>query len=137
MLDDMLGHVVPVLVGDEFWTLGVKLRKYEPALGFFHLFEQSLDDAAAIRVYRQDTDIAPESLNNLLDVVHRDSVNNLLDDVIAVLILDSLEHILFKLLDHGCLLLGEGVFQGLDPISFCSCLQPGKLTFWTTRQAYI
>lgn len=50
MLDDMLNHVIPKLVGDELGRAGMQLGKNLLPIHPFAVFEHPLDDSASIRM---------------------------------------------------------------------------------------
>lgn len=77
------------------------------------VFENTLNDAAAIGVGGELVDLVVERVDDELRVGNRNGLNDLLDDVVAVLILDALHYVAFKLLDEARLLFAGDNLEGL------------------------
>lgn len=58
--------------------------------------------------------LSGESVNNELDVFCRDSFDSLLNNMIAVLVLDTFEHMIFQLFNQDSLLVGKDMLQRLS-----------------------
>ena len=88
---------------------------------------------------RQRADVASESLHNILNVLHGYPINDLLNHVVAILVLDGSDYILFQLLDHVDLLISQGMLKSLVGTLTCTTVvaMDDEPTFCTTRQAYI
>lgn len=114
MLNDMLSHIISVLISDEHRSTLMKLFKNSSLVVGFAVFQYSLNDSASIWMSCQDVNLAPESFNDELDMLGRDSLDSLLNNMVAVLILDTLENISLKLFDEFCLLIRKDMFQSLD-----------------------
>ncbi len=63
---------------------------------------------------RELADTTLEAIDDEADVLARHHLDDLLDDVVAVLVLDNPQHVGLQLLDHLSLLLDEDVFQCLE-----------------------
>lgn len=114
MLDNVLGNVVAVLVRNELRSFCVQLLENKSPCWLFTMLEHSLDNAASIRVDRETADTALESLDDELYMLHRDTLNSFLNDVVAILVLDAFQDIFLKLFHQQRLLVSQDVFQGLD-----------------------
>lgn len=55
-----------------------------------------------------------ERIDDELNVLCRDPFDCLLYDMVAILIFDALEHLMFEFLYQGRLLIGENVFECLS-----------------------
>lgn len=88
VLDDMLGDVVAVLVSNQNLSRSVELAHDFCLVFLSAVFQQSLDNAAAIGVGCQRSNLAAHCIHNKVDVLSWDELNNLLDNMVAVLIFD-------------------------------------------------
>lgn len=77
------------------------------------VFKHALDDTAAIWVAGKGMDLALEGLEDESDVLHWDSFDSFLNDVVTVLVLDTLENIWLKLFDELSLLISQYMFESL------------------------
>lgn len=57
-----------------------------------------MNDTAPVRMGRKAVDLVGECVNDELDVLCRYSLNRLLNDVVAVLVLDAFQDVILKLL---------------------------------------
>ena len=99
VLDYMLGHVVAVLVLDKGKSAGVQLSQNRCLGILVAVFQHALDHAASVRMGCQGLHLAVERLDDELDVFGRHPLDRLLDDVVAVLVLDALQHVTIEFLD--------------------------------------
>lgn len=66
-----------------------------------------------------------------------DPLDGFLNDMITILVLDTMEDMFFKLFDQLRLLIGQNVLERLQEVNFVERIVRRGLTFWTTRQPYI
>ncbi len=81
--------------------------------GVFRPLKQPLNDSTAICVSREMVDLANESVDNKLNMLGRNALDCSLDDMVAILVFDTFEHVVFQLLDHASLLVDQNVLQRL------------------------
>lgn len=91
----------------------MKLSQDRFAVLFFTVLKHALNDPASIWVCGQPAHLSLESVDDELDVLRWNPFNGLLDDMVSILVTDTLEHVVLELLDHGCLLIGKDMFQRL------------------------
>lgn len=139
MFDDMLCHIVTVLVHDQVGCASVKLLQDGGPGRLDAMLQHALYDPTAICVFRELAHLSSESIDDELDMHGWYPFNCFLYDVVAVLILDT-SHDLFVLLqlrNQGSLLILQDMFQSLD-VLVESQRGPRQIrTFCTTRQPYI
>lgn len=118
LLDDMLCHVVSVLVSDEHLGAAVQLLHHCFLVGFGPVLESPLDNSATVLVGSELANTVFEAVHDEIDVLPGNQGDDLLDDVVSVLLLDDLQDIRLQLLDQFGLLLDKDVLQGLPLVSF-------------------
>lgn len=82
-------------------------------IGLGSMLQQSLYDTAAIRVGSQGRHLPTHSVHNEVNVLSRDELNNLLDNMVAVLILDYSQDLGFQFPCQLGLLFDQDVLKGL------------------------
>ena len=82
------------------------------------MFQHALYDPAAIRMSGVLANLAMKGVDDELNVLCWDSFNGFLDNMIAVLILDTSHHIMLELLDKLGLLVSKDVLESLRLISW-------------------
>jgi hypothetical protein len=117
MLNDMLGDIVAILIGNKHRSALVQLFENSSLIVGFAVLQYSLNDSAAIRVGSKDMNLTSEGFDDELDVLGRDTLNGFLNDMVAVLVFDALENICLKLLDKFSLLISEHMLKSLKCIS--------------------
>jgi hypothetical protein len=86
----------------------------------------------------KDVDLAPEGFDDELNVFSRNTLDGLLNYMIAILVLDALENVGLELFNKFRLLICEDMFQSLEDVSKVLSNYGSSLrTFCTTRQPYI
>ena len=113
MLNDMLSHIVAILIHNERRGTCMKFLEDSRSSRLFTVFEHPLNDSAAIGVSRQNLHLTSEGVDNELDVLSGYSFNGFLDYVVAILVLDAFQHIVFELFDQLSLLIGKDMFESL------------------------
>lgn len=73
-----------------------------------------MNNPTAIRMRCQNEYLSGKSANDELDMFCRDSLDSLLNDMIAVLVLDTFEHMIFQLFYQESLLVGKDMLQRLS-----------------------
>jgi len=68
--------------------------------GLFAMLKHTLNDAAAVWMSSQALDLASECIDDELYVFCGYALDSFLDDVIAILILDTLEDLILEFLDQ-------------------------------------
>lgn len=96
MLDHMLRHIVAVLINDQCRSACMEFVQYGGPGRFFAVFQHALNDSATIRVRGQTVHLAGECIDDELNVDRRNPLDGLLYHMVAILISDALEHMLFK-----------------------------------------
>lgn len=104
--------------------------------GWVAKLEKALDDAAAVSVAGELMDLADDGGGDETDVFRGDALNGLLDDVVAVLILDAGEDVALQLFDDADLLIKQDVVEDLFHISTGAIGGRNGVTFCTTRHPY-
>jgi len=79
----------------------------------FAVFQYPLNDTAAIGMGSENVDLASEGLDDELNMFSRNSFDGFLDDVVSVLILDTLEDVRLEFLNKFSLLIREDMFKSL------------------------
>ncbi len=77
------------------------------------VLQDSLDDPTSVRVGGENVDLTFESFDDELNVLSWHTFDSFLHNVIAVLVLDTLQNINLQLLDQFGLLISEDVLQSL------------------------
>lgn len=113
VLDDMLCDIVSILIGDEHRRTLVKFLENCNLIVWLTVFQNPLNDSATVWMSCQGMYLTPECFNDELYVFGWDTLNGLLYNVIAILILDALENIGVQLLGKLGLLIGEHMFECL------------------------
>ena len=113
MLNDVLHHVIAVLIDDQGGCRGVYFLKYRPASVLLAVLQHALNNPAAILVRRQLLNVTGERVDDKLDVFRRDSLKSLLDHMISILILDTFQNVVLKFSNQLGLLISQNVFQSL------------------------
>lgn len=113
MLDHMLRHIIPVLINDQCRRAGVEFVQDGRPGGFFAVFQHALNHSTTIRVHGQAVHLAGEGVDDELDVDRRNSLDGLLYHMVAILVFDAFEHILFEFSDQLRLLIGQNMLKGL------------------------
>jgi hypothetical protein len=93
MFNDMLGHVIPVLILDQQICAHVQLLQYRSLGAFVAMLQHTLDNTAAIRVCRKGVHLAIKSLDDELNVLSRNPLNGLLNNMVAILVLYTLKDV--------------------------------------------
>jgi hypothetical protein len=83
----------------------------------FAILQNSLNYSAAVRVNRECVYLPLEGFDDESDVLGWDALDGLLDNMVAILVLDALENIRSKFLGKLGLLIGKDMFQSLFRIS--------------------
>lgn len=109
----MLDDIVAELVGNQVGGACMELGQNRFTVDLFTVFQHSLDDTAAVRVSCKSVDLTPEGVDDELDILRRHTFDGLLNDVIAILVPHALQNVVLQLLDHGGLLVGKDVLEGL------------------------
>ena len=77
------------------------------------MFEHSLDHPATVRMDGEMVYLTCKSIDDELDVLWRHTLNGLLNDMVAILILNTFDHLRFEFFDYAGLLVGQDVLKGL------------------------
>lgn len=113
VLDDMLGNVVTILILDKLERSNVKFVK-DRSLGLLvAVLQHPLDHAAAVRVGCQRMHLVGEGIYDEVNVFGRNALDGFLNDMIPVLILDTLEDVALQLFNQLGLLVDEDVLESL------------------------
>lgn len=146
MLNHMLGHVVAVLILDKRKGASVEFFQYR-SLGFLiAVFQHALNHTTAVRMGCKGLNLTLECRDDELNVLRGNPLDGLLDHVVAILVLHTLENMTIKLFDQRGLLIGQDVFKSLRktlghpfvvPVLLGGGEGGGDYTFWTTRHPYI
>ena len=113
ILNDMLDDIVAELIRDEVGRACMEFTKNRFTINFFAVLEHPLDNPATIRVGCKSVHLATERVDDELDIVRRNSLNCLLNNVVTVLVSNALQHMILQLFDHRGLLVGEDMLEGL------------------------
>ena len=81
-------------------------------------------------------DIADERINHEMRVFGRNMLHNDLDDMVSILVADTVENVVLKLINHSGLLVNKNMLQSLENISIRSQSLEAQLTVCTTLQPY-
>lgn len=118
--DDVLGDIVSVLV--DYQVLGTLMKLFQDVR--FHwilaMLEHALNDPTTIRMRGQMLHLVRERIDDETDVLGRDALDSFLNDMVAILILDTLQNLALKFLDQRGLLVGENVLKCLVKYQYVS-----------------
>ena len=81
-------------------------------------FEYSLDHTASKRMSSKSLDLPVESFNDKLDISGWNAFNGLLDNVVSILIFDTLQDVLMQFSHEVSLLVSQNMFQCLRELAF-------------------
>lgn len=81
---------------------------------WFAVFQDSLDDTATIGMSGKNVNLAPECLDDELNVLCWNTLDGFLNHVVAILIFDTFQDICSKLFDELSLLIGENMLKCLE-----------------------
>ena len=93
MLNDVLHHIVTVLVDDQRRSWGVDFLKHCRASVLLAILQHALYDPAAILVGRQFLNVTSEGVDDELDMFSGYSLESFLDHMVPILILDTFEDV--------------------------------------------
>ena len=96
----MLNHVVAILVLNQSLDVCVQLLQDGVGLLGVAVLQDTLDYSAPIRMCGEIEHLALECIDNELKTTGLNSFNTLLDDVITILVLDTLQHITIEFLQQ-------------------------------------
>ena len=113
VLDHMLCHIIAVLIDDQGRSASVKFVQHGGPGGFFAVFQHALNDSTTIRMHGQAVHLACKCVDDELNMHRRNPLDGLLYDMIAVLIFDAFEHMLFEFSNQLRLLIGQNMLKGL------------------------
>ena len=99
MLDDVLSHVVSVLVNNQVGSTYMQFFQYVRLRRFMAILQHALNDPTAIWMRREMVNLVRESVDDKRNMLRRNSLNGLLDHMIPILILDALEYLVLELFD--------------------------------------
>ena len=83
------------------------------SLALAAVLKDPLNHPATVRVGGEGEDLAMEGVDNKLNLLWGDLLDALLDNVVAVLVLNAAEDVAVELFDHGNLLREIDLLQGL------------------------
>lgn len=98
-IQDMLHHVVAVLVLDQGLDVGVELLQDGGGLLRGAVLEDALNHPTAVRMSREVVHLALERVNDELQPAGLHSLDAFLHNVVPVLVLDALQNIAVKFLE--------------------------------------
>lgn len=113
LLQNMLGHIVAVLICDEKVGTSMYFIHYGRLVHFRPVLHQALNNSATIRVRCHLANRASECIHNEISVLTRYDFNHLLNYVIAILIFYNTNDVALKLCDELCLLFDKDMFKSL------------------------
>ena len=96
----------------------MEFLQYRRSGRLFAMFEHALYDTATVRMSSQALNLSSKGIDDELDVLCRYALDSLLNDVIAVLIFDALEDLMFQFLHEGRLLIGQDMFNCLYELAW-------------------
>jgi len=85
---------------------------------------------------REVFDVADECINHEMCVFGRNVLHNDLDDMVAILITDTIENVIFELINHGGLLMNKNMLESLEKNELSIAVFDSKLTVCTTLHPY-
>ena len=112
--DDTLSDVVAKLIGDESAPALMQFLNDGLLECGTTALQDSLDHAAAILMDGELADLSREGIKDELNMFMCDAFDGLLDDVIAILVLDAFHHEIVELFDKAYLLINEHMLESLD-----------------------
>ena len=120
IFDHVLNDVVAKLVGDQVGRASVQFTQDRLAVFLLAMLKHALDNPASVWMCGKSADLALERVDDELYVVRWDPLNGLLNDMVAVLVAHTFQHVVFQLFDHQCLLVGKDVLESLYELAtFC------------------
>lgn len=112
MSDRPTGLSSTVLILNEILQFVVKNVQDRSRLRFFAILEYTLDYSATVRMCREREDLLGDIAYDELDAFTRATFDALLNDVIAILILDAFDNVAFELARDLHLILGRETLDG-------------------------
>ena len=109
----MLCHIIAVLIDDQGRSACVKFVQHGGPGGFFAVFQHALNDSTTIRMHGQAVHLAGKCVDDELNMHRRNPLDGFLYDMIAVLIFDAFEHMLFEFSNQLRLLIGQNMLKSL------------------------
>lgn len=113
IFNDVLNNIVSELVRDERSGAGMEFTQNRFPIDFLAMLQHPLNDPTAIRMGSKSIHLPFESVDYKLHILGRNSFDGFLDHVIAILISNTFQDMVLKLLDHRSLLISEDMFQCL------------------------
>jgi hypothetical protein len=83
----------------------------------FAVFQYPLNDTATVWMSGQNMHLASEGFDDKLNVLSWNTLDGFLDNVIAILVLHTLQDVSLKLIDKFRLLVCKNMFKGLSKVS--------------------
>lgn len=105
----MLSHIVTILIGDKHRGALVKFFQDGGLILIGAELKHALNDTAAVGMRGKSMYLSLECFNDELNVLGWDSLDGLLDDVVSILIFDTLQDIWLKFFNELCLLVGKNM----------------------------
>ena len=125
----MLSDIVTILIGDQHGSTLVKLLQDRGLILIGAEFKHALNDTASIWMCGKSMDLSLEGLNDELNVLGWNSLDGLLNYVVAILVLDAFQDIWLEFSHKLSLLVGKNVLQGLHTIINTKCIQIVRLKY--------
>lgn len=113
MLDNVLHHVVAVLVDNQRRSRGVDFLEHRSASMLLTILQHALYDPTAILVGRQFLNVTSEGVDNELNMFGGYPLESFLNHMVSILILHALENAVLKFPNQLRLLVGQNMFQSL------------------------
>lgn len=99
MLNNMLSDIIAILICDEHRRTLVQLLQNSDLIMRLAVLQDPLNDSTTIRMGGENVDLSSESFDDELNVLSWHTFDSFLHDVVAVLVLDTLQNINLQLLD--------------------------------------
>ena len=109
----MLDNIVAILVLDESLSVRVQFLQYWPSLLWRAMLQDPLNDPAPVWMCGQAEHLPTERIYDELQGGWLHCFDTFLDHMVAILVLDTLQHIPIQLLDDELLLVQWDGLQGL------------------------
>lgn len=119
MLDNMLCNIVAILIGYEHRSTLMKLLEYSSLIFGGTIFQHPLNYTTTIGMGSQSMHLAFEGVNDELDMFCWDSLNCFLDNMVAMLVFDTLENVYLEFFNELGLLVSEDMFKSLIRLASC------------------
>ena len=111
MSDNMLDNVIAILIAHQAGNAIMQLAHDDLFVGHLALLETTLNDATTVRVRAENQHLSLERVEDKAECLLWAALNSLLDDVVAICILDTLQDLVLQLVYQLDLLIVQNMLE--------------------------